>query len=131
LINKCYYLRNKIKCLSLLLKITNINSSYIYTTIIMETKKKLRKVNASRITHGTNCNTIHFICPFCFKNYKRDGTPRSNSKNLEHHHGLSDHELEQGYVQHRSPHCLNNRFPHTEYKSFKIIITPKTIIENH
>lgn len=49
-------------------------------------------------------NEICFMCPFCFKSYKKNGLPRSNTKRLMHRHGL-DHNLQTGECINVSNHC--------------------------
>lgn len=50
---------------------------------------------------------IHFICPFCFTKYKKDGAPYAKAKRKEHHSGGSTEQV--GTVVQRASHCDRDR----------------------
>ena len=65
---------------------------------------------------------FHFICPFCWTRYKRNGKPSRTAKRVEHHH-ISSGDLTIR-VEQRGAQCESNKNPN--HRSFKIWITQKT-----
>lgn len=55
--------------------------------------------NADLITK----HSIYYTCPYCWNKYNRDGKPRKNAVNIQHHHGSCGNKANREEC--RSSHC--------------------------